>query len=78
MRIPILATATLSALLVAAPHAGGDEPKADKARTVAGGTRFPAEACCDEKGIRELLQAQREDQANFDQIRRIQGTDRSP
>ena len=35
MRIPILATATLSALLVAAPHAGGDEPKADKARTVA-------------------------------------------
>jgi hypothetical protein len=38
------------------------------------GTRFPAEVCYDEKGIRDMLQAQREDQIKVDQIRRTQAT----
>jgi len=117
MRNPIIATATLSAFLLAAPQTGADEPKADSAlaekpQAVARvddtqerefkppdgwrprkrgeftvycrkdytprGTRFPTEVCYDEKGIREMLQAQREDQASVDQARRIQGTDRQP
>jgi hypothetical protein len=38
------------------------------------GTRFPTEICYDEQGIRNMLQTKREDQANVDQIRRIQAT----
>jgi hypothetical protein len=38
------------------------------------GSRFPTEICYDEKGIREMLQAQREDQAKVDQIRRTRAT----
>jgi hypothetical protein len=38
------------------------------------GTRFPTEVCYDEKGIREMLQAQREDQIKVDQVRRTQAT----
>ena len=41
------------------------------------GTRFPAETCYDEAGIRAMLEAQREDQAMVDQMRRICGSDAS-
>ena len=41
------------------------------------GTRFPAETCYDEAGIRAMLEAQREDQAKVDQMRRICGNDAS-
>jgi len=41
------------------------------------GTRFPAETCYDEAGIRAMLEAQREDQAKVDQMRRICGSDAS-
>jgi hypothetical protein len=37
------------------------------------GTRFPAEKCYDETGIREMLRAQLEDQEKVDQMRRICG-----
>jgi hypothetical protein len=39
------------------------------------GTRFPAETCYDEAGIRAMLEAQREDQTQVDQMRRICGSD---
>jgi hypothetical protein len=39
------------------------------------GTRFPAETCYDETGIRAMLEAQREDQTQLDQMRRICGND---
>lgn len=35
------------------------------------GTRFPAEKCYDETGIREMQRAQLEDRAKVDQMRRI-------
>jgi hypothetical protein len=38
------------------------------------GTRFPKEVCYDEKGIREMLQTQLEDQMKVDQIRRTKAT----
>src|SRR5262245_24936988 len=38
------------------------------------GTRFPVEKCYDEQGIRDYLQAQREDQEKVDQMRRICGS----
>jgi hypothetical protein len=44
-------------------------------REVPKGTRFPTEVCYDAQGIREMLQTQREDQSNVDQIRRIPATD---
>jgi hypothetical protein len=37
------------------------------------GTRFPAEKCYDEQGIREMIQALRENQEKVDQMRRICG-----
>jgi len=37
------------------------------------GSRFPAEKCHDETGIREMLRSQREDREKVDQIRRICG-----
>jgi hypothetical protein len=36
------------------------------------GTRFPAEVCYDEAGLRAMQQAQVEDQAKVDQMRRTQ------
>lgn len=39
------------------------------------GTRFPAETCYDEAGIRAMIEAQREDQTLVDQMRRICGSD---
>jgi hypothetical protein len=39
------------------------------------GTRFPAETCYDEAGIRAMVEAQREDQAMVDKMRRICGSD---
>lgn len=38
------------------------------------GTRFPVEKCYDEKGIREYLLDQRENQKQVDQMRRICGS----
>jgi hypothetical protein len=38
------------------------------------GTRFQAEKCYDETGIREMLRAQRDDQEKVDQMRRICGS----
>jgi hypothetical protein len=35
------------------------------------GTRFPAERCYDEDGIRQLVLALREEQTKIDQLRRI-------
>jgi hypothetical protein len=35
------------------------------------GTRFEAEKCYDQQGLREMLKAQQEDQALIDQTRRI-------
>ena len=35
------------------------------------GTRFPAETCHDEAGIRAMLAAEREDQAMVDKLRRV-------
>jgi hypothetical protein len=37
------------------------------------GTRFPAEKCYDETGIREMLRSQLEDRQRVDQMRRICG-----
>jgi hypothetical protein len=107
MRNPIIATATLAALLLVLSHAGGDEPQAESTQPIAKaketkereftpppgfrarkrgqhvvycrreepkGSRFPTEVCYDEQGIRNMLQAQREDQMKVDQIRRIQTT----
>jgi hypothetical protein len=37
------------------------------------GTRFPAEVCYDEKGLRDLAQQQREDQQKVDQMRKVYG-----
>ena len=104
---PIIAAAMLPALLLAAPHAGGDETQAESKQAVVEakgtkervftpppgfrarkrgklvvycrreepkGSRFPTEVCYDEQGIRDMLQAQREDQMKVDQIRRIQTT----
>ena|SRR5688572_1875609 len=39
------------------------------------GTRFPAETCYDEAGIRAMLEAERESQTMVDQMRRICGSD---
>jgi hypothetical protein len=39
------------------------------------GTRFPAETCYDEAGIRAMVEAQREDQMMVDKMRRICGND---
>jgi hypothetical protein len=36
------------------------------------GTRFPKEVCYDEAGIREMLQAQREDQQKVEAMRKVQ------
>ncbi|MGH7126929.1 MAG: hypothetical protein ACREIV_00055 [Planctomycetaceae bacterium] len=36
------------------------------------GTRFPAEVCYDEQGIRSMLQTLKEDQMKVDQIRKTQ------
>jgi hypothetical protein len=36
------------------------------------GTRFPAEVCYDEEGLRQLAQSLREEQVKVDQIRRMQ------
>jgi len=38
------------------------------------GTRFPVEKCYDEQGIRDYLLAQRENQKQVDQMRRICAT----
>jgi len=38
------------------------------------GTRFQAEKCYDEAGVREMLRAQRDDQQKVDQMRRICGS----
>jgi hypothetical protein len=106
MRIPKFAAVMLPALLLAAPHAFGEEPRAESEDVVAQadeakekeftpppgfrprkrggftvycrreepkGTRFPAEVCYDEQGIREMLQAQREDLEMVDKMRRIYG-----
>lgn len=39
------------------------------------GTRFPAETCHDEAGIRAMLEAERESQVMVDKMRRICGND---
>ncbi|MGH8205089.1 MAG: hypothetical protein ACREST_10805, partial [Steroidobacteraceae bacterium] len=41
------------------------------------GTRFPAETCYDEAGIRAMIEAGREDQMMVDKMRRVCGSDAS-
>jgi hypothetical protein len=39
------------------------------------GTRFPAETCYDQKGIREMVLQERTDRERYDQLRRVCGND---